>query len=89
MSLLSPRVGIVAAPSGLTPIDELYGKLTVAAAVFFVSLEAAYFALAGLPSIGKPWIDGTHFLIGRDFINEGWQCRAEPKEDQRDHPGVD
>jgi hypothetical protein len=76
MSLLSPRVGIVAAPSGLTPIDELYGKLTVAAAVFFVSLEAAYFALAGLPSIGKPWINGTRFLIGRDFINTWMGGRA-------------
>ena len=71
MSLLSSRVGIVAraAPPGPAPIDDLYAKWTLAAAVFFVSLEIAYLVLGGLPPIGKPWVDGTHFVIGRDFLN--------------------
>jgi hypothetical protein len=78
MSLLSSDVSIVAragaAASGKTQIDELYAKLTVAAAVFFISLEIAYLVMAGLPPIGKswfdkPWVDGTHFVLGRDFLN--------------------
>ncbi len=68
MSLLFPRIDIVAraAPAAA---DDLYAKLTIAAAVFFVSLEIAYLAFAGLPPIAKPWIDNTHFVIGRDFLN--------------------
>ncbi|HML06625.1 MAG TPA: glycosyltransferase family 87 protein [Xanthobacteraceae bacterium] len=50
-------------------MDDLYAKLTVAAAVFFVMLEISYLVLAGLPPIDKPWVDGTHFVIGRDFLN--------------------
>jgi len=68
MSLLFPRIDIVAraAPAAA---DDLYAKLTVAAAVFFVSLEIAYLAFAGLPPIATPWVDHTHFVIGRDFLN--------------------
>ena len=78
MSLLSSHVSIVAragaAAGGKTEVDDLYAKLTVAAAVFFISLEIAYLVMAGLPPIGKswfdkPWIDGTHFVLGRDFLN--------------------
>jgi len=71
MSLLTPHVGIVArtAASGKTPIDDLYAKWMVGAAVFFVSLEVAYLVIAGLPPLGKPWVDGTHFVLGRDFLN--------------------
>jgi alpha-1,2-mannosyltransferase len=78
MSLLSSHVSIVAragaAAGGKTQIDELYAKLTVAAAVFFISLEIAYLVMAGLPPLGKPWfdkpwVDGTHFVLGRDFLN--------------------
>ncbi len=58
-----------AAPPGSAPIDDLYAKWTLAAAVFFVSLEIAYLVFGGLPPIGKPWVDGTHFVIGRDFLN--------------------
>ena len=49
--------------------EELYAKLTVAAGVFFVTLEIAYLAVGGLPPIGKPWVDSTHFVLGRDFLN--------------------
>jgi len=71
MSLLSPYVGIVAraAPAGKTPVEELYAKLTVSAAVFFVMLELSYLVFAGLPPIAKPWVDGTHYVIGNDFLN--------------------
>jgi alpha-1,2-mannosyltransferase len=71
MSLFSPYVGIVtrATPSGRSPVDELYYKWTVAAAVFFVALEIAYLTFAGLPPIGKPWVDATNFVYGRDFLN--------------------
>ncbi len=71
MSLLSPQLGIVAraSPSGKTQLDELYAKLTIAAAVFFVTLELAYLFKAGLPPLAKPWVDGTDFVLGRDFLN--------------------
>lgn len=71
MSLLSPYAGIVArtSPIGKTPIEDLYVKLTVGAAVFFVGLEISYLLIAGLPPIDKPWVDGTDFVLGRDFLN--------------------
>jgi alpha-1,2-mannosyltransferase len=71
MSVLSPQVGIVArvAPSAKAPPDDLYVKWMVAAAMFFVTLEVCYLAYAGLPPLAKPWIDGTHFVLGRDFLN--------------------
>jgi hypothetical protein len=71
MSVLSPHVGIVArsAPTGTTPLDDLYAKWTVGAAVFFVMLEVSYLVIAGVPPIDKPWVDGTHFVLGRDFLN--------------------
>jgi alpha-1,2-mannosyltransferase len=78
MFLPSPHVGIVAqaAGSGKTPIDEFYAKWTVGAAVFFVTLEIFYLVLAGLPPANKLWIDNTHYLIGRDFINTWMGGRA-------------
>ena len=71
MSLFSAHTGIAAgpAPSDQTTVDDFYGKWTVAAAVFFVTLEIFYLVFAGLPPIGKPWVDGTHFVLGRDFLN--------------------
>jgi alpha-1,2-mannosyltransferase len=71
MSRLFPHLGTVspATPSGQTPFDELYAKLTVGAAVFAVMLEISYLAMAGLPAIDKPWLDSTHFVLGRDFLN--------------------
>lgn len=71
MSLLSPQVGIVAqaGTSGKALDADVYGKLTIAGAVFFVVLEISYLVLAGLPPIAKPWIDGTDFVFGRDFLN--------------------
>jgi alpha-1,2-mannosyltransferase len=71
MSLLSSPVGIVArsTPAGQTPVEELYAKWTVAAAAFFVTFGAAYFVVAGLPSLGRPLVDATHFVMGRDFLN--------------------
>jgi len=71
MSLFSPYVGIVtpASPSGRSPVDELYFKWLIAAAVFFVVLQIAFLGLAGLPPIDKPWADETNFAIGRDFLN--------------------
>jgi alpha-1,2-mannosyltransferase len=71
MSVLSPQVGIVArtARSGKTSVDDLYAKWMVAAATFFVVLEIAYLVRAGLPPLDKPWVDGTHFVLGRDFLN--------------------
>ncbi len=70
MSVLSPRVGIMAQTgSAGAPIDDLYAKLTVAAAVFFVMLEISYLVFAGLPPIEMPVVDNTHYAIGRDFLN--------------------
>jgi len=71
MSLLSPNFAIAAptGPVGKMPADELYAKLTVAAAVFFVMLEISYLVIAGLPPIDKPWVDGANFVFGRDFLN--------------------
>jgi hypothetical protein len=69
--LFSPYVGIVtrATPSGRTPVEELYFKWMIAAAVFFVALQIAFLSMAGLPPIDKPWADETNFAIGRDFLN--------------------
>ena len=71
MSLSSSVRRIVARQplSDKTPIEDLYVKWMVAAAVFFVVLEVAYLAMAGLPPLGKPWVDGTNFVLGRDFLN--------------------
>ncbi len=71
MSLFSPYVGIVtrATPSGRSPVEELYFKWMIAAAVFFVVLQIAFLSMAGLPPIDKPWADDTNFAIGRDFLN--------------------
>ena len=72
MSLFSPYVGIVTrggAASNRSPVDELYFKWMIGAAVFFVVLEISYLALSGLPPLDKPWTDGVDFAIGRDFIN--------------------
>lgn len=71
MSLASPNLAVVArpAPAGSSSIDDLYAKLTVAAAVFFFVLELSYLIFAGLPPIAKPWVDGTNFVLGRDFLN--------------------
>jgi len=49
-------------------MDGLYAKLTVAALVFFVVLEAVYFVRSGLPSYRDPSLDFTGNVIGRDFI---------------------
>ena len=71
MSLLSPYLGaaVPATASGKTPVDELYTKWTVAAAMFFLTFVIAILTLAGPPSLGKPWLDGMHYLVGRDFLN--------------------
>ena len=58
MSVFSPYAGI-GTPAPVTaqsPIEELYAKWMVAAAVFFVVLEIAYLAVAGLSPLGKPWV---------------------------------
>jgi alpha-1,2-mannosyltransferase len=72
MSLLAPHIATTAPtpPAGnKMTADELYAKLTVAAAVFFVMLEVSYLVMAGLPPLAKPWVDGTNFVYGRDFLN--------------------
>jgi hypothetical protein len=71
MSLFSPYVGIVtrATPSDRSPVEEFYFNWLVGAALFFVVLEIAYLTFAGLPPIGKPWVDATNFVYGRDFLN--------------------
>jgi alpha-1,2-mannosyltransferase len=71
MSVFSPYVGNVAraTQSGRSPVDELYFKWMIAAAVFFVVLQIAFLGLAGLPPIDEPVADETNFVIGRDFLN--------------------
>jgi len=78
MSVLPSQVGIVArtAPAGKSPVDDLYDKWLVATAVFFVTLEIAYLVMAGLPPLAKPWVDGTHFVFGRDFLNTWMGARS-------------
>ncbi len=78
MSVRLRHDGIVAqaAVSGKTAADELYAKWTVGAAVFFVMLEIAYLAIAGLPPTLRPWVDGTHFVLGRDFLNTWMGARS-------------
>jgi len=63
--------GMVAPATTAEPMNwaELYAKLTVAAVVFFVALEVAYFAVVGLPPIYEPAVDGSGYVLGRDFLN--------------------
>jgi alpha-1,2-mannosyltransferase len=70
MSLSSAQIGgaAQAIPPGKASFDEVYGKLTLAAAVFFVTLEASYLLYAGVPHTLAPWVDSTHFVLGRDFL---------------------
>ena len=71
MSVFSAQIENAASsvPSGKTTFGELYSKLTVGAAVFFVTLEIVVLVHAGWPPAGKPWLDAEHYVFGRDFIN--------------------
>jgi alpha-1,2-mannosyltransferase len=71
MSLLSPHLGtaVPATGSGQSSIEDLYAKLTVAAAVFLVLHEIGVVVFAGWPPAGTPWLDHQHFVFGRDFLN--------------------
>ncbi len=70
MSLLSPHAGVVPpTDSGQTPADDVYAKLTVAAAIFLIFHEVGVLVFAGWPPAGKPWVDHQHFVLGRDFLN--------------------
>ena len=65
MSVLSPYAGSVTGGAGKSPVDDLYYKWMVAAAVFFVALEISYLTLASFPPVEGLWVDDTHFVIGR------------------------
>jgi alpha-1,2-mannosyltransferase len=53
-----------------TESEALYAKLTVAAAVFFLALELAYFVMAPPLSWAMPSLDSlNNAAIGRDFLN--------------------
>jgi len=67
--VLSPYAGNVTGGAGKSPVDDLYYKWMVAAAVFFIALEISYLTLAGMPPLEGLWVDDTHFVIGRDFLN--------------------
>jgi hypothetical protein len=62
---------LVAHPVGdrVTASEELYTKLTIAAAAFFVVLELSYFAMAGLHTGRGLPLDDFGAAIGRDFLN--------------------
>lgn len=70
MSLSAAQIPVTAhVASGRALVDDLYTKLTVGAAVFFVTLEIAVLVHGGWPSPGKPWLDAEGYVFGRDFIN--------------------
>ena len=70
MSLFSAHAGIVPrAATGGSAVDDLYAKVTVAAAVFLVVHEIGMLIFAGWPPSDRPWVDHQHFLFGRDFLN--------------------
>jgi alpha-1,2-mannosyltransferase len=56
-------------PAPATAAEELYSKLTVAAAAFFLVLEGCYLATSALHGGLHPPIDVSGYAIGRDFIN--------------------
>jgi alpha-1,2-mannosyltransferase len=76
LHFMHDRIVAQAAAPGQTPADELYAKWTVGAAVFFIVLEIAYLAFAGLPPTLRPWVDATHFVLGRDFLNTWMGARS-------------
>lgn len=61
---------IFARPQPGSPVEELYGKMTIAAVVFTVVFEIGYFANS------HPPFDALGYLIGRDFINSWMGGRA-------------
>lgn len=67
---------IPASGAAKSAADGFYAKLTVAAVVFFVVLETAYFALSGLPSLSAPSLDFTGNATGRNFITTWMSGRA-------------
>lgn len=58
------------------PVDSFYDKWTLAAVVFFIALEAAYFVMSGLPSFFQPSLDFTGNAIGRDFLTTWMGARS-------------
>ena len=50
-------------------IQDVYARLTFAAGVLFLGIEIAYLSSARSLSVVAPPIDGSGFVVGRDFIN--------------------
>lgn len=73
---MQDRIVAQAAVSDQASAGELYAKWTVGAAVFFVMLEIAYLVLGGLPPTLRPWVDATHFVLGRDFLTTWMGARS-------------
>lgn len=61
---------LFAGPQAASPAEELYGKMTVAAAVFAAVFEIGYFINT------HPPFDALGYLIGRDFVNSWMGARA-------------
>ncbi|HEX4411793.1 MAG TPA: glycosyltransferase family 87 protein [Xanthobacteraceae bacterium] len=78
MSLAAPHIdrATLAPAPGQDSAQDTYAKLTVAAAIFFITLEIAYLAVAGVPTTLAPWVDATNFVLGRDFLNMWMGARA-------------
>src|ERR1700728_4590549 len=59
----------VPAPGKTAVDDDVYDKLGIAAAVFFVVAAIGLAIFSGWPPAHGPWFDPQHYLIGRDFIS--------------------
>lgn len=58
-----------AAPGATPSAHDLYLKFTVAAAVFFVTMEIGYFLVSPWPTWSLPNTDVIGFAFGHDFVN--------------------
>lgn len=69
MSAVSPHAQSTVPAPGRNAVDDVYDKLSIAAAVFFVVDAIGLAVFSGWPPAHGPWFDHQHYLLGRDFIN--------------------
>ncbi len=69
MPVVSPHIPLSVPAAGKAAADDVYDKLAIASAIFFVIEAIAWAIFSGWPPAHGPWLDFQHYLIGRDFLS--------------------
>ncbi len=69
MTVVQPSASAAVYTDPRRSIETLYAMLTLAAAVFFVTVEGLYIASWPTPSFWLPTMDSLSAAFGRDFLN--------------------